>query len=548
MGSYADMEREKVKKKLMATATAAALIVLILASYPLKFIHFNDPYFGAYLSRQLQTMSTIDAYAAQGIDFMHPRTNYAGWPGHLIFEFPIFQAMAALVSEITDSPLAATRVLNLVFGTLSISLVYAISRFWFDRRAAAYSSLFFAWSPLNIMFHRSTMIDIFCVFLALASQLILMHWLARRKWWLGILFCLTGILCVLIKPPYFLPVLVLFAVQLVLESLPFSWKRLRTTVCSYSGVFFSLLLMAGGLIYWLALTQPTASGHGVFRHLGLEQLLNPQYYFKFLYRFMEHYVTPFNALLFMVGIFLLLQKDRKTPRIQLLIAPILYYALFPNVNSPHSYYSLVMIPYFAMMSGYGARWLEEMLQREGVIKNISISRLLIAGISIFTCTLMFLRGWTSFMVLPQQRYAQMAKEVGSRLEPMNYAVVYVNLKGDFAGWEYLRNQPVLYLKSFFKDIGEEELKREDSDSPLVRSAVLYALKQYGGVDYVNSINETNVAETVRTYNGHLRYVMFYLFDDRNTVQTNMGPVGARLIYESRDWIVYDLAEASHSLR
>ncbi len=521
--------------------TTAVLIILILASYPLKFIHFNDPYFGAYLSRQLQTMSTIDAYAAQGIDFVHPRSNHAGWPGYLLLEFPIFQAIAALVSQVTENPLVTTRMLNLIFGTLSIFLVYGISRFWFDRRVAFYSSLFFAWAPLNIMFHRSTMIDVSCVFFALASQLILMHWFVQRRWWLGVLFFVTGALCVLIKPLYFSPVIVLLVIQLILESLPFSWKRLGTSIGRHGAIFSSLLLIGGLLIYWLAISLPKGPSNGIFDLLGSSVLLKPQYYLKFLHRLMEHYVTPFNALLLMAGIFLLFQKDRRTLRIQLLAAPLVYYTIFANINLPHSYYSLIMIPYFSIITGYGARWLEEILQREGIAKNISISRLFIAGISIFTCALMFLRGWTSSMVLPQQRYAQMAKEVGSRLEPMNYAVVYVNFQGDFALWEYLRNQPTLYLKSFFKDISEEEMKIKDSDSPLVRSAVLYALKQYGRMDYAYSIDEIKVNEMIiQNFKGHLRYVLFYLFDKKG-IEEKMRPIGGRLIYESKDWMVYDLA-------
>ena len=534
-----------MRKKI--TFTAVACIALIMLSYSLKFIHFNDPYYGAYLSRQLQTMSTIDAYMVDGIDLMHPRTNYAGWPGYLVFEFPAFQAMAAFVSGFTHNSIVTTRILNLIFGTLSILLVYGISRFWFDRRVAAYSSLFFAWTPLNIMFHRSTMIDIFCVFLALASQFILMHWIIKRKWWLNILFFLTSTLCVLIKPPYFLPVAVLLAIQLIRESWPLSWKKLGTSVRQYSAIFFSLFVTAGVMIYWLGLTQSNMPGAGVFVHLGLGQLLNPQYYFKFLYRFLEHYVTPFNALLFMTGIFLLWQKDRTTSRIQLLVAPILYYALFPNVNSPHSYYSLIMIPYFAIITGYGAGQIEEMFQREGIIKNVSISRFLIAGISILTCTFMFLRGWTSFMVLPQQRYSQIAQEAGTRLDPMSYSVVYINHQGNFALWEYLRNQPVLYLKSFFRNLSDEELKNKDSDSPLVRSAVLYALKQYGGMEYVNSVDEIKVDETVKIYNGHLRYILFYLFDNKDAIRMNMASVNGRLIYESKDWMIYDLAEVKYKL-
>lgn len=521
--------------------TGVVLIILILASYPLKFTHFNDPYYGAYLSRQLQTMSTIDAYVAQGIDFVHPRTNHAGWPGYLLLEFPIFQATAALVSGVTHNPLVTTRALNLLFGTLSIVLVYGISRFWFDRRVAAYSSLFFAWAPLNIMFHRSTMIDVSCVFFALASQWILMHWFAKRRWWLAVLFCVAGALCVLIKPLYFSPVIVLLVIQLILESLPFSWKRLWTSFGRHGAIFSSLLLIGGLLIYWLTISLPKGPSNGVLDLLGSSVLLKPQYYLKFLHRLMEHYVTPFNALLLMVGIFLLFQKDRRTPQIQLLVAPILYYTIFANINLPHSYYSLIMIPYFAIITGYGAHWLEEILQREGIVKNILISRLLIVGVSIFTCTLMFLHGWTSSMVLAQQRYAQMAKEVGPHLEPMNYAVVYINFQGNFALWEYLRNQPMLYLKSFFKDISDQELKVKDSDSPLVRSAVLYALKQYGRMDYVNSIDEIKVGRVVEDFKGHLRYVLFYLFDDKKIIEEDMRPVGARLIYESQDWMVYDLA-------
>jgi hypothetical protein len=494
------------------------------------------------LSRQLQTMSTIDAYVSQGVDLLHPRTNFFGWPGHLLLEFPIFQALAASISRITQNPIVTTRMINLIFGTLSILLVHGISRFWFDRCVAAYSSLFFAWAPLNIMFHRSMMVDVFCVFFALASQLILMHWWNKRRWWLGILFCIAGTVCVLIKPLYFLPVAVLFILQLISESQPVSREKLLSSARRYAPVFSYLLLIGGALTWWLLFAHFNGEGNQhALQSIGFSSLLKPQYYIKLVHRFMVHFVTPFNALLFMVGAFLLFQKDRKTVRVQLLAAPVLYYILFVNINFPHSYYSLIMIPYFAIVTGCGAGWLEDILQREGIIRNILISRLLISGMSMFTCMLMFLHGWTSFMILPQQRYAQIEREAAPHLEPMSYAAVYVNPQGNFAAWEHLRNKPALYLKSFFKEVGYGEIAGRDADFPLVRSAVLYALKQYGHMHYVNSINDIEMNETIKSYSGHLRYMIFYLFDDKRMIERGMKPVGARLIYESKDWMVYDLA-------
>jgi len=529
-----------MNKKL--TVTGAVLFILILASYPLKFIHFDDPYFGAYLSRQLQTMSTIDAYAAFGIDLMRPRTNFAGWPGFLVLECPLFQALAALVSGINRNPLVATRMLNLIFGTFSIFLVYRIGLFWFDRRVAGYSCLFFAWAPINIMFHRSTMIDISCVFFALASQLLLMNWLAKRRWWLTVLFCIMGTLCILIKPLYFLPVIVLFVIQLIQDLLPLSRQKLWASICRYWPIFVSLLLISGFLFYWLSLTQTMEADSGVFAHLGFSALLKPQYYLKFIHRFMVHYVTPFNALLFLLGIGLLLKKGKGISRIHLLATPILYYFLFANMNFPHSYYSLIMIPIFAIITGLGAKWLEEILQRENIVKNILISRLFIVGTSMVTCLLMFLHGWTSFMVLPQQRYVQMEEEVSKYLEPMNYATVYVNFQGNFSRTEILRNHPSNYLKSFFKNISDQKLRVRDGESPLIRSAVMYGLKQYGYMKYVDSVNDINVGKIVGEFNDELRYLIFYLFDEKKIIKEKVRPFGAQLIYESKDWIIYDLAK------
>ena len=46
------------------------LVVLLVFSFLIRLIGWDDPYFGFHIGRQITSLNSIDAYARDGVDFL----------------------------------------------------------------------------------------------------------------------------------------------------------------------------------------------------------------------------------------------------------------------------------------------------------------------------------------------------------------------------------------------------------------------------------------------------------------------------------------------
>src|SRR4051794_20499725 len=101
---------------------------LILATFliglVLRFLGLHLPPFDYHAARQTQTLSTIQAYHKDGIDLLHPRVNYAGYPGVFVLELPIFQALIALSFRLLGFHLEIIRIFNIALGLATAWFLY----------------------------------------------------------------------------------------------------------------------------------------------------------------------------------------------------------------------------------------------------------------------------------------------------------------------------------------------------------------------------------------------------------------------------------------
>lgn len=515
--------------------TVCILVALLLGSFLVKAVRFSDPYFGSHIFRQLQTMSTIEDYMANGIDLKHPKANYEGYPGYIIAELPLFQALAAAVSQITQRPLESTRFLNLVLAALTIAVVMAIAAAWFSNKVVWYSALFFAFSPLNIMFHRSTMADILSTLLVLTAFLIYLRDGAEKSTAGAVAFLAVGALGALIKPLYFLPVAALFVIRYWQDNHAFDPSAVSKYCKRHKNIVICFILVGAALAVWMSASGASSS---TLRHIGWGTLIQPKFYLNIVIRFCTQFLNPLTVLLFGIGVLWLWKTHRKNERIALLAVPIAYYALFPDINLPHAYYSLILIPFFSITAGCGAVWLEDAAVQQGLVKSAQSVRIPVFLLASFFSVYMFVSNITDTMVLPEQRYARMSEEVRPYVQPMQYSLVYVNRNALFAAEENFRNRPFTYFKSFFKNLSARERLGQERDHPLVRSAVMYAVRQYGEMEYIDSPAEVNVEEQKERYQGQLRYILYYLMDDQKEIINNMKPYIP--IYQSKDWVIFEV--------
>src|SRR6266516_7109095 len=100
------------------------MIAALVTELWLRLIRLSCPPYDAHNFRQTQTLSTIEFFHADGIDLLHPRTIYTGYPGTFVLELPAFQAIAATLYNILGPKIEVVRILNILLGAVTLWLLF----------------------------------------------------------------------------------------------------------------------------------------------------------------------------------------------------------------------------------------------------------------------------------------------------------------------------------------------------------------------------------------------------------------------------------------
>ena len=122
--------------------------LVVLGSFALRIRTIGQPLIEAHAFRQTQTAYTAVLYHRDGIDLMHTPLPVLGPPWQIPFEFPLFQAIGAMVMNLGVPTEIALRSTSLFFFVVSAALVWAIVRLETSRQTAAIASVAFLLAPL----------------------------------------------------------------------------------------------------------------------------------------------------------------------------------------------------------------------------------------------------------------------------------------------------------------------------------------------------------------------------------------------------------------
>jgi len=148
----------------------------VVASFAIRVATLAQPLVEAHAFRQTQTAYTALIYHRQGIDLLQTPLPVLGPPWVIPFEFPLYQALAALVMDVGVPTEIALRSTSLVFFAASMILVWAIVRLEVGRRTAAVAAAAFALAPLGLLWSRTSMIETIAVATALAAVFEALRW------------------------------------------------------------------------------------------------------------------------------------------------------------------------------------------------------------------------------------------------------------------------------------------------------------------------------------------------------------------------------------
>lgn len=140
----------------------ASLIISILPRLP--FMHHASANW-----RSSQTLLTSFWFQKEGISLFHPQLPLFGPPWEMPFEFPLYQAISAIFSNITHLNLtASSRIVSLgIFYVSAIILLLLCLEYLDSKTLTSIIFLVYLWLPYNIRYSTEILIDYSTVALAL---------------------------------------------------------------------------------------------------------------------------------------------------------------------------------------------------------------------------------------------------------------------------------------------------------------------------------------------------------------------------------------------
>ncbi len=340
------------------------IVLLVMISFGLRLSRINAPPLdNSHNHRQSQTLSTIEDYYANGIDLLKPKVHYVGYPGYLVLEFPLFQAIMAEIWKVTGPHVAVVRLFNLLLHACAVLLLFLILRLYFDTHLCFLASAVYALTPLNLIYSRSTLIEPFAILLSLFILYVYLK-LSDIKRISHVVYYVFWVVCVilaaLIKSLYLFPLGIIYIATV-------SKRNIRTNVL-YGG---ALAVAAVCMVLWMrhahvvnALTYYNRN-FTIEHHLGMKNTLSFVYWMIIAQRIMLKVTTGPALILLLLSLWGLLDRS-ETSRKRAILAiswtcVIGYLTLFSNINMPHDYYMLIIVPYMSLLTAYGYCTLEKQL-------------------------------------------------------------------------------------------------------------------------------------------------------------------------------------------
>jgi hypothetical protein len=154
------------------TIPVVALIVAAIIRLPT----LAQPLVEAHPFRQAQTAFTALLYHRDGIDLLHPQVPVLGPPWEIPFEFPLFQAGAAIFMDLGVPMEPALRGLSLICFLATGAVLWKLIEREGTRTAAHLGLLFFLFSPFSLLWSRASTIEYLATLLGVSFVALALAW------------------------------------------------------------------------------------------------------------------------------------------------------------------------------------------------------------------------------------------------------------------------------------------------------------------------------------------------------------------------------------
>jgi 4-amino-4-deoxy-L-arabinose transferase-like glycosyltransferase len=316
--------------------------------------------------RQTWTAYTALIYHERGFDLLHPQLPIFGPPFEVPQEFPLVQALGALVMDVGVAPDLAMRVTHLALFFLSAGLLYGLLRYAANATVALAALVFFLFVPTSILWSRASLVEYGATAGAVGFLWAGIVWRDTRRWSLFAVALAAGTIGMLIKPttPVFwsLPLALwrspdetaglvrwirtrldpgLIVLGIAPTTVAFAWTKWADAIKTASEAAAFMASSATSNFYYASLADRLDAAIWSRNWLWLTSYD------------IGLWVMPFFA----VGLFAALRSHRRAFWAGVLLAAALPVAVFFGGFYRHEYYWSALTPEFACIVGLGVAWL-----------------------------------------------------------------------------------------------------------------------------------------------------------------------------------------------
>ena len=178
---------------------AGIVIAFLLVGLLVRLPSLNGPLLAISSFRQAETAYPALIYHQQGINLLVPQLPVLGKPWQVPFEFPLFQAMAAVIMNLGGGIDWSMRISSVICFVATAVAVWGLVRHLSTRTAACIALLVFLVSPFDVFWSRASMIEYMATAFSVGYVWAGMVWIDTRQRRFAALAIVLGTLAMLVK-------------------------------------------------------------------------------------------------------------------------------------------------------------------------------------------------------------------------------------------------------------------------------------------------------------------------------------------------------------
>ncbi|MBZ0285223.1 MAG: glycosyltransferase family 39 protein [Anaerolineae bacterium] len=333
----------------------ALVIILLALLFRLPLVFTPLTYALSDTWRAADTASIAHNFVGQ-YNILYPQIDWGGTgPGYVEAEFQLYTFIIALSYGVFGEHVILGRLVSLTFSAGMLVVFYYLARRLTGERVALWSLIFMAISPLSVRYSVAFMPEATVFFFYVLALYLFQRWLDTNYTSTLMLTGVATALALLVKPTSIHIGLIFLLLMLVKWRLSFL-KQGRVWVFALISIVPSLLW------YWharnLYLTYGNTFGiisGGDSKFASLQDLVNPKFYSRLAMLDINWVFAWGGALLFGVGLIVVLRRRKPLMILFGLIVVGLYYIIVGRYSQEAwgIQYHIYILPYAALGVGMG---------------------------------------------------------------------------------------------------------------------------------------------------------------------------------------------------